>query len=170
MKIDLNKIVSSIILISGFGVFFLNIANHYAFASMSILATILIWIIWNKSLNTLNLNAFFTLILISGIIISATLLITFGIEPVGTRKGTLIHFHSDGIAIALGVLFFTLIPYIVFNLKFKLPKPFNITFVSSKKSQSYSSKKSPQDKYVVGDANWEIASDDDVKSGNYNID
>tara|TARA_B000000475_G_scaffold158128_1_gene127345 strand:+ start:197 stop:325 length:129 start_codon:yes stop_codon:yes gene_type:complete len=42
MKIDLNKIVSGIILISGFGIFFLNIGSHYAFASMAILATILI--------------------------------------------------------------------------------------------------------------------------------
>lgn len=169
MKIDLNKIVSGIILISGFGIFFLNIASHYAFASMAILATILIWIIWHKAIDTLSLSAFFTLLLISGLIISTTILLIFGIEPIGTRKGTLIHFHVNGIAIALGVLFFTLIPYVVFNLKFTLPKSFNFTVVSNAKSKSSDVPKSPKDKYVVGDANWELASDEDINSGNYNI-
>ncbi len=90
-------------------------------------------------------------------------------KPIGTRKGTLIHFYSSGIAIALGVFFLTALPYIVFNLKFKLPKPFNITLVSGFKKKSNQTKKTEEDKYVVGDANWEIASNDDIESGDYNI-
>jgi len=67
------------------------------------------------------------------------------------------------------VFFLTLLPYIVFNLKFKLPKPFNITLVSGFKKKSTQTKKAEEDKYVVGDANWEIASNDDIESGDYNI-
>ena len=169
MKIDLNKIVSALILIVGHGFFFLNIANHIPFASISILATFLLWMIWNKVADTLNLNSFFALLVTSGFIVSFTIFIVFGIEPIGTRKGTLIHFHSSGIAISLGVFFLTLIPYIIFNLKFKLPKPFNITFVSGFKTKPSTPKKASEDKYVVGDANWEIASNDDIESGDYNI-
>ena len=169
MKIDLNKIVSALILIVGHGFFFLNIANHIPFASISILVTFLLWMIWNKVADTLNLNSFFALLVTSGFIVSFTIFIVFGIEPIGTRKGTLIHFHSSGIAISLGVFFLTLIPYIIFNLKFKLPKPFNITFVSGFKTKPSTPKKASEDKYVVGDANWEIASNDDIESGDYNI-
>jgi hypothetical protein len=169
MKIDLNKIVNAFIITFGYSFFFLNISDHIAFASISILITFLVWIIWNKLNETLVLNTFLSLLAVSGIIIFFTILMVFGIEPIGTRKGTLIHFHSTGIAVALGVLFFTLIPYIVFNLKFKLPKPFNITFVSSIKSKEKNTTKVEQDKYVVGDTNWEIASDEEIGSGDYNI-
>ena len=37
------------------------------------------------------------------------------------------------------------------------------------KNKNQSSSKNTQDKYVVGDGDWEIASDQDIKSGNYNI-
>jgi hypothetical protein len=169
MKIDLNKIVSILILIAGHGFFFLNITNHIAFASISILTAFLLWMIWNKVTDTLDLNSFFSLLAISGFIVSITILVVFGIEPIGTRKGTLIHFHSSGIAVSLGVFFLSLIPYIIFNLKFKLPKPFNVTVVSGFKTKPKTSKKVTEDKYVVGDANWEIASNDDIESGDYNI-
>ena len=169
MKIDLNKIVNVFILIIGHIFFFLNIANNVAFAAIAILVMFLIWMIWNRVADTLDLNSFFTLLATSGLIIAITILVVFGIEPIGTRKGTLIHFHGVGIAIALGVFFLTLLPYIVFNLKFKLPKPFNITLVSGFKQKSNQTKKVEEDKYVVGDANWEIASNDDIESGDYNI-
>ena len=169
MKIDLNKIVSILILIAGHGFFFLNITNHIAFASISILTAFLLWMIWNKVTDTLDLNSFFSLLAISGFIVSITILVVFGIEPIGTRKGTLIHFYSSGIAVSLGVFFLSLIPYIIFNLKFKLPKPFNVTVVSGFKTKPKASKKVTEDKYVVGDANWEIASNDDIESGDYNI-
>jgi hypothetical protein len=169
MKIDLNKIVSALILIVGYCFFFLNIANNIAFATIAILGTFLLWMTWNKIADTLDLNAFFTMLAGSGIIVAISILAIYGIEPIGTRKGTSIYFHSYGIAISLGILFVTLIPYLVFNIKFKLPKPFNVTFVSGFKNKNQSSSKNTKDKYVVGDGDWEIASDQDIKSGNYNI-
>ena len=73
------------------------------------------------------------------------------------------------ILIAVGIFFITLLPYIIFNLKFNLPKPLNIKFVSGFRKQAAPNKKSNLPQYVVGDTNWEVATDDDIVSGNYNI-
>ena len=169
MKIDLNKTVSTLILIIGYGFFFLHIIDNIAFSAISITVTFLIWMIWNRINNTFALNNFLTLIAFSGVIIAIAIFAIFGVEPIGTRKGTLINFHSTGIAIALGVFFITLLPYIIFNLKFKLSKPLNVTFVSGVHNQSKKIKKPEKDQYIVGDQDWEIASDNDIISGNYNI-
>ena len=169
MKIDLNKIISALILIIGHVLFFLNISQDIAYSIIAVLATFIVWILWNKITDTLRLNSLFALIAVSGIIISITTFLVYGVEPIGTRKGTLIHFHSTGIAVALGIFFITLIPYVIFNLKFNLPKPFNITFTSGFQSKQKVVKKETTDKYVVGDANWELASEEDVSSGDYNI-
>ena len=62
MKIDLNKTVSTLILLIGHGFFFLNLSDHLAFAFISIISTFLIWIIWNKTTGTFQLNTLLTLI------------------------------------------------------------------------------------------------------------
>ena len=169
MKIDLNKTVSALILLIGHGFFFLNLSNHLAIAFISIISTFLIWIIWNKTTGTFQLNNLLTLIAFSGFIISIGVLSIFGVEPIGTRKGTLIHFHANGIAIALGIFFITLLPYIIFNLKFNLPKPLNVTLVSGFKKQTTQNKQPKQDKYIIGDQEWEMANEADIVSGDYNI-
>ena len=169
MKIDINKIVGALILIIGHGFFFLNISHHVPFAALSIFTAFLFWMLWNKITNTLDLNLLFNLFAISGLIIALSVLSIFGIEPVGTRRGTLINFHITSILIAVGIFFITLLPYIIFNLKFNLPKPFNIKFVSGFKSPPTSKQTSAAPKYMVGDSNWEVATDDDIFSGDYNI-
>ena len=141
MKIDLNKIISATILIIGHTFFFLNVSQDIAYSVIAVLATFIGWIIWNKITDTLELSSLFLLIAISGIIISITTFLVYGVEPIGTRKGTLIHFHSTGIAVALGIFFIALIPYVIFNLKFKLPKPFNVTFTSGFQNKKPSVKK-----------------------------
>tara|TARA_B100000029_G_scaffold495589_1_gene560720 strand:- start:473 stop:985 length:513 start_codon:yes stop_codon:yes gene_type:complete len=169
MKIDLNKIISALIIIIGHGFFFLNIGYSIPFAIISIISTFLIWMLWTKLVNTFNLNVFFNLIAFSGLIVSITTFAYFGIEPIGTRKGTLVHFHSGGIAVALSIFFVTLLPYIIFNLKFNLPTPLNITVKSGFKNKPKQTKKTEKDQYIVGDRDWELASDDDIVSGDYNI-
>ena len=169
MKIDLNKIVNALVLLIGHGVFFLNIADNFAFAFISIICMFLIWIIWNKTTGTFQLHNLLALIAFSGIITSVGIFALFGVEPIGTRKGILIHFHSTGIAIALGTFFVTLLPYIIFNLKLNLPKPFNVTLISGFKKSTPKNKQSSQDKYIVGDQEWEMADESDIISGDYNI-
>ena len=116
------------------------------------------------------LNHLIYLILIVGLVVSISILIFYGIEPIGTRNGTLMRFHSDSIALAMLIFFVTFLPYVILNMKIQLPinklkvnlKP---AFIKKKNKQ-----KLTQDQYIVNDENWELVSEKDALSGNYHID
>ena len=170
MKIDLNKTISLGIIIAGLCLFFSSITGSLPIAFISIMGMFLIWILWNKVAGSFVLNNLIYLILVFGIIISISILIFYGIEPIGTRNGTLMRFHSIHIAFAMLIFFLTLLPYIILNMKMQLPiKKLNISLTPAfvKKNNTQTSKK---DQYIVDDENWELASEQDALSGNYNID
>ena len=62
-------------------------SQDIAYSVIAVLATFIGWIIWNKITDTLELSSLFLLIAISGIIISITTFLVYGVEPIGTRKG-----------------------------------------------------------------------------------
>tara|TARA_B100000029_G_scaffold507159_1_gene591250 strand:+ start:2770 stop:3264 length:495 start_codon:yes stop_codon:yes gene_type:complete len=163
MKIDLNKTVSMLIILIGHAFFFLNAVSHFAIACIGIIAMFLIWMIWQKANHNFILNDLLYLITFSGILVSLSIFIIFGIEPIGTRNGTLIRFNSTAIALALGTCLVTILPYIIFALKFS-NQPIKIQF--SKKQQAPTSK---VDQYIVDDETWEIASEADLLSSQYHI-
>ena len=66
---SINKVQVETPLIIGHGFFFLNIADHFAFAFISIICMFLFWIIWNKTTGTFQLHKLLTLIALSGLII-----------------------------------------------------------------------------------------------------
>ena len=163
MKIDLNKIVGLSIIALGYALFFMNFSSSIAISSMAIIAMLLLWIIWNKALNSFILNDFINLIFIS-------ILSVYGVEPIGTRNGTLIRFHNNQIAFAMLIFLVSFLPLIIFNAKIKIPnKRFNFNL-----KPIFSSKKSAQKKeksqYIIDDDNWEIISEKDAISGKYYID
>ena len=170
MKIDLNKTISLTIIALGFLLFFSNITNNISIACIAIVGMFLFWILWNKVAGSFILNHLIYLILIVGLVVSISILIFYGIEPIGTRNGTLMRFHSDSIALAMLTFFITLLPYVILNMKIQLPinklkvnlKP---AFIKKKNKQ-----KPTQDQYIVNDENWELVSEKDALSGNYHID
>ena len=117
MKIDLNKIVGFSIIALGYALFFINFSSSIAISSMAIIAMLLLWIIWNKALNSFILNDFINLIFVSGLIISISILSVYGVEPIGTRNGTLIRFHTNQIAFAMLIFLVSLLPLIKFLKK-----------------------------------------------------
>ena len=170
MKIDLNKTISLTIIVLGFLLFFSNITNNISIACIAIVGMFLFWILWNKVAGSFILNHLIYLILIVGLVVSISILIFYGIEPIGTRNGTLMLFHSDSIALAMLTFFITLLPHVILNMKIQLPinklkvnlKP---AFIKKKNKQ-----KLTQDQYIVNDENWELVSEKDALSGNYHID
>ena len=170
MKIDLNKILSFAIIAIGLSLFFINIKDQLPIAFIAIIGMFLLWILWNKVAGSFILNHLIYLISCVGLIIAVSILIFYGIEPIGTRNGTLMRFHSIYIAFAMSIFFLTLLPYIILNMKMQIPiKKFNINLMPAfvKKDNTQTSKK---DQYIVDDENWELASEQDALSGNYNID
>ena len=170
MKIDLNKIVGFSIIALGYALFFINFSSIMAISTMAIIAMFLLWIIWNKALNSFVLNDFINLIFVSGLIISISILSVYGVEPIGTRNGTLIRFHNNQIAFAMLIFLVSFLPLIIVNAKLKIPnKRFNFNLkpiLSSKKS----AKKKEKSQYIIDDDNWEIISEKDAISGKYYID
>ena len=170
MKIDLNKIVGFSIIVFVYALFFINFSSNVAISSMAIIAMILFWVIWNKFLNSFILNDFINLIFISGLIISISILSVYGIEPIGTRNGTLIRFHNNQIAFAMLIFLVSLLPLLLINAKLKIPnKQFNFNLkpiIPYKKPVN----KKDKSQYIIDDDNWEIISEQDAVSGKYYID
>ena len=170
MKIDLNKTISLGIIIVGLSLLLSNIIDNLPIAFISVIGMFLVWILWNKVAGSFILNHLIYLILVFGLIISISILIFYGIEPIGTRNGTLMRFHSTHIAFAMLIFFLTLLPYIILNMKIKIPiKKFNVSlkpaFVKNSNTQVLK-----KDQYIIDDENWQLASEQDALSGNYNID
>ena len=168
MKIDLNKVVSLLIVLLGHALFFLYATNDFSIALIVIFATFLSWIIWGKVTNDFILNQLLYLIALSGFLVSLSILFIYGVEPVGTRNGILMRFHSMSIAVAIGTFLITLLPCIIFNMKFNIPqRTFKLTPIFKNKTQAKPMKK---DTYIIDDDNWEIASESDIVSSQYHID
>jgi len=162
MKIDLNKTVSFIIIIVGHLFFLLSVSSNYPLAFIVIVSTILLWMVWSKITNLFSVNFLLYLILISGIFASISILATHGIERVGTRHGNLIDLHLSSIALALGIIFITSLPYIIFNLKFEIPiKKLNIQVTPTFKKLS-NKKNNQASHYIIDSDEWEIASKSDL--------
>jgi len=170
MKIDLNKTISLAIIATGFLLFFSYITSNASIAFISIIGMFLVWILWNKVAESFILNHLIYLIFIVGLIVSVSILAFYGIEPIGTRNGTLMRFHSRFIAFAMLIFFVTLLPYIILNMKIQFPiKKLQVGLLPAfTKPKNKSTIK--KDQYIVDDENWELASEQDAFSGNYNID
>ena len=170
MKIDLNKTISLTIVALGFLLFFSNITKNISIACIAIVGMFLFWILWNKVAGSFILNHLIYLISAVGLVVSISILVFYGIEPIGTRNGTLMRFHSDSIALAMLTFFVTLLPYVILNMKIQLP--INKLKVSLKPAFIKKNNKldKTQDQYIVNDDNWEQVSEQDALSGNYNID
>lgn len=170
MKIDLNKILSLAIIILGHALFFAYISHNLALAFIFIIGMFLVWILWAKVTDSFIVNNLIYLIAISGFVISITILTFYGIEPIGTRKGVLMRFHSHHIVFAMALFFFTLLPYIILNMKIKLPIQKSKISIGNSFLKNKKQKKQIRDQYIVDDDNWEITSEGDAFSGNYHID
>tara|TARA_Y100001970_G_C13792442_1_gene630962 strand:- start:165 stop:677 length:513 start_codon:yes stop_codon:yes gene_type:complete len=170
MKIDLNKTISIIILIMGHVLFFLNIASHPSLAFIIMIGMFFAWILWNKVAGSFILNHLIYLIALSGFVIAVSILLFYGIEPIGTRNGTLMRFHAMYIAFSMAAFFFSLLPYIIFNMKIQLPmEKINIKLkpiFNPKKVSQHQTK----NQYIIDDQNWEIVSKNEALSGSYYID
>jgi len=167
MKIDLNKLISGIILLTGHILFVITATNYFSVSIIILVSMFLLWMIWCKTTSTFDLNTLLFQIGFSGTIAAILILALFGIEPVGTRTGILVRFDSMGIAIAMASFLLAILPYIIFKVKFNLPLNINVKPWLSKNKQKI--QKSDEVQYIVGDGNWELASEADIVSSKYTI-
>ena len=164
MNNDLKKIMSPVIIIIGYFAFILSTSlDNFPLALIYLSLTIICWILYVMAVDIFNLRTFAYIISLSGFIIAISVFFLFGIEEVPYPIGAVI-FHIEGIAAALGITLFSLFPIIplfYFDVEKKI-----IPIVKNIQTTKPSIE---EPKIIIDDDDWEIASEGDLQSGEFEI-
>ena len=158
MSNDLKKILSAIIIIIGFFAFIISTSNNnFNLGLIYLTSTIILWVSFGIALDVFDLRLFAGLISLSGFMVAISVFFLFGIEQVPYPVGAII-FHLEGISSALGISLFSLFPIITLS---------HIELEQSKSIKSGFPNQSQNKPEIVIDDEWEIASEDDLQSGEF---
>ena len=158
---DLKTISSGSILTIGLFAFILSIANNnFNFALIYLITALIIWVLYGLLMNIFDIQVFTAIISASGFLVAISVLFMFGIEEVPYPVGAII-FHSGGIAGALGMGLFSFFPILILHQM----RTANVQ-VKSKVKFAYPKKiQEPE----ISSEEWEMASDDDLQSGKFEV-
>ena len=159
MNMDFKKIVGGLILGIGAFAFILSISNNdLNIALIYLTATLIVWVLYGLLLNLFDVRAFSWIISVSGCLVAIAVFFMFGIEEVPYPAGAIV-FHSGGIAGALGIALFALFP-ILFLYQMGAINVQAKPYVKQDFPVIY-----PEPEIVSEE--WEMASDDDLQSGEF---
>ena len=130
-------------------------------ATIVMSTSLLLWIAFNIYCNSLDKALLARILSLSGIILSLSVFFIFGVEEAPFPVGAII-FHAYGISIALLMFLLSLLPLLFMN-NIDL-SPHQETSPQSLSSQNMAS----EDAYNVDD-HWEIATDSDLESGDFEV-
>ena len=130
-------------------------------ATTTMILSLLLWIGITTYFETFNKVLLSKVLCFAGLILSLSIFFIFGMEEVPFPQGALI-FHDYGISVSLFVILISLLP---------------LLFVSSNNTESLPTNSQSSSLIAVEDDitlnneddNWEIATDDDIESGDYEI-
>ena len=161
MNFDLKKIASGLILSIGLIFFLLSISkNNLNFALISLTVTLIFWVLYGLLLDAFDVRIFAGIISASGFLVAFSVFFMFGIEEVPYPMGAII-FHSGGFAGALGIGLFSLFPILILH-QMNATKTMRKTEVLQEMSQQ-------EPKSEIFSEEWEMASDDDLQSGEFEM-
>ena len=135
--------------------------NAYQFVESSIvmLLTILIWVTLTTFLELFDKLLFSKVLSITGLIFAISFFFFFGVEEVPIPQGAML-FNAPGIAITLFIIFMSALPILYIIHEDNIPKTAN----------TQSSYLPPPEKVEESiDDDWEIATDEDIESGNFEV-
>ena len=153
-----KNIVGILILIGGFFAsisFVVNSNTNFALISMAI--ALIIWMGFTIIFDTFDVKIFAWIISITGFLISISILFLYGIEQVPYPIGAIV-FHSEGFASSLAVAIMSVFP-LLFIRQFSNKN-------NSEIQTSTKSKQQTDDSELFSDE-WDIATEDDFKSGDF---
>ena len=158
---DFKKIAGSLIFIIGVFAFIVSISNNNLNFALIYLTTALIsWVLYGLILDAFDVQIFAWIISASGLLVAISIFFMFGIEEVPYPVGAIV-FHSGGLAGALGIGFFALFPILILYQTGaeKLPQITRKEAVISREDME------PE----IESNKWEMASDDDLESGEFEV-
>ena len=157
MNNNLKIIASLLILAVGLFFFLLSMANNkFNFALISISTTLIFWVLYSLMFNSFNIRIFSWIISCSGFLVAIGIFVIFGIEEVPYPAGAII-FHSDGFAAALSIAFLSFFPLLFSDHSSKI--------ITNEKNNYKETTEKPT---LMGD-DWEVATDDDVLSDDFDL-
>lgn len=140
--------------------------NAYQFIESTIvmLLVVMLWSVLTTYLETFNTQTFSKVLSISGFIFAISFFFFFGVEEVPMPKGAML-FNASGIAMTLFIIFMSILPalYVIHG-----DKTTNTTNNETPAAQPTHDLSSYNDIEEIDD-NWEIATDEDVESGNFEV-
>ena len=138
------------VFLGGGGLVYMNLAlfSNFNYALFSLVITLFTFVIFSLILDLFNIKEFIIILSTCGIILSITTFFYYGVEEVAYPYGAIL-FHFEGILKSLIVLFVSLLP---------------ILFL-------YKGNDKINNKLVVdyNDSEWEVATSDDLNSGQYDL-
>ena len=156
MYID-SKVISWFILAGGFFLYLWNIiSTEFVYATIFMTGAILLWMFIGFTTNTFNQNEFAKVLSGAGFLLALSVFFLYGLEEMPYPAGAIV-FHSDGIAKALGL-----------GIAAFLPLLFGIEDVSSTASVT-APKTNQKQTVVLDDEDFELADNDDLTSGEWDI-
>jgi len=140
--------------------------NAYQFVESTIvmLLAVMLWSVLTTYLDTFNTQIFSKVLSISGLIFAISFFFFFGVEEVPMPKGAML-FNASGIAMTLFIIFMSILPalYVIHGDKRK-----QTTHQDTPTTQSTQDFILPNEVEEIDD-NWEIATDEDIESGNFEV-
>ena len=158
---DFKKIAGSLILVSGVFAFIVSIYNNNLnFALIYITTSLILWVLYGLILDVFDVCIFAWIISASGFLVAVSIFFMFGIEEVPYPVGAIV-FHSGGLAGALGIGFFALFPILILHQTGadKLPQ------ITRTEPIIFREDMEPE----IESNEWEVASDDDLQSGEFEV-
>jgi hypothetical protein len=156
-----KKIAGSLILVIGIFAFIASISNNNLnFALIYLTAALILWVLYGLLLDAFDVRFFAWIISASGFLVSISVFFMFGIEEVPYPVGAIV-FHSGGLAGALGIGFFSLFPILILHQTGakKLPQITRTEPVIPREDMELE----------IESNEWEMASDDDLQSGEFEV-
>ena len=144
---------------------YLIFINAYQFVESTIvmLLAIMLWTVLTTYLDTFEKETFSRVISISGFIFAISFFFFFGVEEVPVPKGAML-FNASGIAITLFIVFMSIIPILYIIHGDKAPQ-LTTSHQLTTDQQTYDLPNPEQVEQI--DDNWEIATDEDIESGEF---
>jgi len=157
MYID-SKVISWLILAGGFSLYLWNIiSSEFVYATIFMTGTILLWMFVGFYTNTFNQTEFAKILSAAGFLLALSVFFLYGLEEMPYPAGAIV-FHSDGIAKALGL-----------GIAAFLPILFGIENVSSSATNKTTSKTTQKQTVVLDDQEFDLADNNDLTSGEWDI-
>ena len=156
-----KKIAGNLILIIGILAFIVKIFNNdLNFALIYLITALIFWTLYELIFGTFDWRSLIGAISVVGFLIAFSIFFMFGIEEVPYPVGAII-FHSGGFAGAMGISLFSLFPILILY-------QMGTTNTQEKSAVRNELPEKEQEQEIISEK-WEIASDNDLQSGEFEV-